>query len=222
MSAALFLLLSLLPAGPAAAGAFDELSLGVPGAAEVAVPAPPAPEALPETRAVAAVPACPANMRGDRATPCKAVTQKTTICSDGMKIDRAKVTAQEVRAGKFPKGELGKYKNPDLRRWALHQEGLGKSANWADGSHQSVLATGGANPFTTPYVVLPNRAWLGRKVTVCVSDTGACVEATALEVGPKTTFKDHAELSVGAMMELGLDAHPNEGTYYGEMTFLFH
>lgn len=210
--------LTLLPAA-ARAGAFDDLALPAAGLAAVDVPAPPPAE---EVRAPAALPACPKNMRGDASVPCLAVTPKTTVCSDGQKISAARVTDKDIKAGKYPAALLGKFKDPDLRAWAEHQKKLGKSDRWSDGSHQSVLAAGKISALTTPYVVLPNRAWLGRAVTVCVTATGACVEARALEVGPNSTFKDHAELSVRALMDLGLDAHPASGTYYGEMTFSFH
>lgn len=216
----IFLLL-LSGASLARAGAFDDLSLEAGG-----LQVPPAPDAahaepIPADRAAENMAACSPDLRGDSSVPCVITTPKTTVCSDGQKIDVSKVTAQDVKAGQFSKAELGQYKNADLRAWAEHQQRLGASARWADGSHQSVLATGKVNPMRTAYVVLPNRAWLGRQVKVCLKATGACVDAQALEVGPKTTFKTHSEVSVKVLMDLGLNAHPESGTYYGEMTFTF-
>jgi hypothetical protein len=209
--------LALLAPALARAGAFDELSSSLDLSAAAEVPAPAAAELV-----KAAEPAeCPKNMRGDASVPCFVRTPKTTVCSDGEKVSTAKVTPQEVKAGKYPAALSGKYKDEDLRAWAEHQTKLGRSARWTDGSHQSILATGKVNPFRTAYVVLPNRAWLGRKVTVCLAG-GACTEAEALEVGPNSSFRDHAEVSVKVLMDLGLDAHPDSGTYYGEMVFTFH
>lgn len=203
------------------AGALEQL-LPYSGAAAFDIPAPPAPEPEPEAGEKGAIPACPPSMTGPRSSPCVITTKKTTVCSDGMKIETARVTEADVRAGRFPRADLGKYKFKDLRAWAEHQARLGARSAWGDGSHQSILATGRVNPFQTAYVVLPNRSWLGRDVKVCVKATGACVQAKALEVGPKTTFRTHSELSVGALMKLGLNAHPNDGTYTGEITFTFY
>lgn len=214
-------LLALAPV-PACAGAFAELASS-PDFAALDIPAPAAPEMQAEAAGEkSSLPACPPDMKGDRSVSCVITTKKTTVCSDGQKIDTSKVTSREVNSGIFGRELLGQYKDRDLRNWALHQARLGGSAHWGDGSHQNILATGKANPLTARYVVLPNRGWLNRKATVCVTATKRCVEAEALEVGPSTTFRDHSEVSVAVLMALGLNAHPNSGTYYGEMTFTFH
>lgn len=206
----------------AGAGALDELSSSLSINASLDIPMPAAPERQPEAAAEkSALPACPSNMKGDRSMACSITTQKTTVCSDGQKIDASKITEKDVKAGLYGPEMLGQYKNADLRKWAQHQGRVGGSRRWSDGSHQSVLATGKVNALTANYVVLPNRSWLNRDVTVCISGTGRCVEAKALEVGPGSTFRDHSEVSVAVLMALGLNAHPNEGTYYGEMTFTF-
>lgn len=216
----LFTLILLCGASLARAGAFGDLAGS--GAEDLSLAqADLRIEAVPAEAKETALADCAPSMRGDRAVPCRITTKKTTVCSDGQKIDSSKVTGQDVKAGRFGKDELGRYKDPDLRAWAEHQKRVGGSARWGDGSHQSALATGKANPFRTAYVVLPNRAWLGRQVTVCLKATGTCVEAQALEVGPSTTFKTHSEVSLKVLMDLGLDAHPNSGTYNGEMTFTF-
>ena len=202
---ALLLLAGL--AVPAYPGAMDDLPGARTEAGPAAIPVPAVFMDLAGPSEKAAVPACPQNMRGDRNARCSIATRKTTVCSDGQRIDVSRVTEKDVKSGRFSRSELGIYKDLDLRSWA---------------SHQSMLATGRVNPITTPYVVLPNREWLGRDVTVCVKATGACVEARALEVGPRSTFRDHSELSVGALMALGLNAHPDSGTYNGEITFTFH
>lgn len=217
-----FFILAGLSASIASAGAFEEL----PDAGELpavsAVPAPTAVE-MPSVGGLKnAVPACLETMKGDRSGTCVIVTQKTTVCADGKKINTGRVTEKDVKAGKYDRSELGKYKDADLRAWSEYQKKLGKDGKWGDGSHQNILATGQVNPLQTAYVVLPNRAWLGRTVTVCAAATGLCTEAQALEVGPKTTFVDHSEVSVRTLMDLGLDANPNNGTHNGEITFTFH
>ncbi len=217
MKILLILSLTALPARPALAGAFEELA--GPGFAAAALEAPAAKAVSGEQEAM---PACPGSMKGDRSAPCVITTRKTTVCSDGQKIDASRVAKQDVKAGRFDGSELGRYKDPDLRAWAEHQRKLGKSDRWGDGSHQSMLASGKANPLTTAYVVLPNRQWLGRAVRVCLKGTKVCTEARALEVGPGSTFRDHSEISVRALMDLGLDAHPESGTYNGEIVFTFH
>ena len=217
---ALLLLAGL--AVPAYPGAMDDLPGARTEAGPAAIPVPAVFMDLAGPSEKAPVPACPQNMRGDRNARCSIATRKTTVCSDGQRIDVSRVTEKDVKSGRFSRSELGIYKDLDLRSWASHQKSVGGSSRWGDGSHQSMLATGRVNPITTPYVVLPNREWLGRDVTVCVKATGACVEARALEVGPRSTFRDHSELSVGALMALGLNAHPDSGTYNGEITFTFH
>lgn len=214
-------LIALAPA-LAGAGAFNELasSLEIDSASDI--PAPAVPEIQAEAAGESALPPCPPNMKGDQSAACVITTNKTTVCSDGQKINTSKITIKEVNSGLFARELLGQYKDPDLRNWALHQARLGGNSNWGDGSHQNALATGKANPLTTNYVVLPNRSWLNRKVSVCLTGTKRCVEAEALEVGPATTFRDHSEVSVAVLMALGLNAHPNSGTYNGEMTFIFH
>lgn len=207
----------------AGAGAFNELSSSLGMDPAIAIPAPAAPEILAEPAGEkSALPACPSNMKGDRSIACEITTKKTTVCSDGQKINTSRITGKEVNSGIYARELLGQYKDPDLRNWARHQEKIGGSGNWGDGSHQNALATGKANPLTTSYVVLPNRSWLNRKVSVCLTGTKRCVEAEALEVGPSTTFRDHSEVSVAVLMALGLNAHPNSGTYYGEIIFTFH
>lgn len=207
----------------ASAGAFSELASSLDADAAFDIPAPAAPEIQAEAAAEKiSLPACPPNMKGDRSVSCVITTAKTTVCSDGQKINTSKVTSKQVKSGVFGQELLGQYMDFDLRNWAQHQTRLGASRSWGDGSHQNMLATGKANPLTTNYVVLPNRSWLNRKVTVCITGTKRCTEAEALEVGPSTTFRDHSEVSVAVLMALGLNAHPNSGTYYGEMTFTFH
>lgn len=219
MKTFIFFLLTITGAAMARAGAFDELSLGRSGQDGLEVPAP----VLAEADGQRGVPAaCPAAMKGDVSYPCVITTGKTTVCADGKKISTARIDVKEVKTGKFSAADLGKYKDDGLREWAEHQEKLGKDNKWGDGSHQNMLATGTVDPLKTAYVVLPNRAWLGRSVTVCLAGTVNCVEARALEVGPKTTFQDHSEVSVRVLMDLGLDANPNNGTYTGQITFTFH
>lgn len=216
---------ALIASAPAlaGAGAFNELASSLNAAAAFDIPAPAAPEIQAEPAGEkSALPPCPPTMKGDRTAACVITTKKTTVCSDGQKINTSKVTGKEVNSGIYGRELLGQYKDPDLRYWARHQDKLGGSSNWGDGSHQNALATGKANPLTTNYVVLPSRSWLNRKVSVCLTGTKRCVEAEALEVGPSTTFRDHSEVSVAVLMALGLNAHPNSGTYYGEMTFTFH
>lgn len=208
---------AVLTATMAKAGAFDELSSSLgrgPDAPAVEMPA-----AAP---AKMFIDACPSNMKGDRTLPCVTTTPKTTVCADGKHINTARVTEKDVKAGKYGREELGLYKDPDLRAWAEYQRKLGRDPRWGDSAHQDMLATGIVNPLRTAYVVLPNRSWLGRAVTVCVEATGVCTEAQALEVGPATTFRDHSELSVRTLMNLGLDANPENGTYEGRVTFTFH
>lgn len=214
-------LISLSPV-LAVAGAFDELASSMDAGVSLDIPVPPAPE-LQEEKAVekSDLPACPSSMKGDRSVACVITTKKTTVCSDGQKIDTSKVTKKDIQAKTYGPEMMGHYKDSNMRKWAQHQANVGGSTSWGDGSHQSILATGRANALTTNYVVLPNRSWLHRQVTVCITGTKKCVEAQALEVGPSTTFKTHAEVSVAVLMALGLDAHPNDGTYYGEMTFTF-
>lgn len=222
MKTLFFFILAGFSASLANAGALDEL----PGAADIpAVTAVPAPTAVVMPLAADlknAVPACLETLKGDQSRSCVIVTQKTTVCADGKKIDTGRVTRKDVKAGRYDPSELGQYKDADLREWSEYQKKLGKDGKWGDGSHQNMLATGPANPLRTAYVVLPNRAWLGRTVTVCAAATGLCTEAQALEVGPKTTFSDHSEVSVRTLMNLGLDANPDNGTHEGEITFTFH
>jgi hypothetical protein len=213
------IILIAFPAASARAGAFDDLLGDKDLPAVAALPDPLPVEAA---RSADVKEACPAKMNGDASVPCFITTPKTTVCADGARISTARISAKDVKSGKFPASELGKYKDQDLREWAEYQKKLGKDGRWSDGSHQNSLATGKVDPLKTAYVVLPNRDWLGRGVTVCLTGTKVCTEAKALEVGPKSTFRDHSEISVRALMDLGLDANPDSGTYNGEVTFIFH
>jgi len=217
-----FLSLIAFFTGLARAGAFDELSITMSGPAMADIPVPLAPEAQSDDNSRGSVAACPQTMKGDASRSCIIATQKTTVCADGQKIRTEKVTEKDVKSGKYGRALLGKYKDEALREWAQYQAKLGKDSRWGDSSHQNILATGKVNPIETAYVVLPNRDWLGRTVTVCLKATGTCTEAQALEVGPKTTFRDHSEVSVRTLMNLGLDANPDNGTFSGEITFTFH
>jgi len=222
MKTFILIALALICAPRARAGAFDELLSGADGSEAAVVPAPAAAEPQLKAAAPSAIAPCPAGLKGDSSAACFIKTAKTTVCADGARISAARVTEKDVASGKFGRSDLGKYKDADLREWAEHQKKLGRDSRWGDGSHQNILATGKVNPIRTAYVVLPNRQWLGRAVTVCLASTGACTEAQALEVGPNSTFRDHSEVSVRTLMDLGLDANPDNGTYYGEMTFTFH
>ena len=135
---------------------------------------------------------------------CSITTSATNVCSDGMKIATA-VKNKE-------------YKDENLRKWAEYQRNLGKNTKWRDRSHQNITATGKLNPFETAYVVVPNehRELLHKTATVCVLETGKCISAEVREIGPA-----FGELSVGAMMQLGLDAHPWNGRYNGRISYTF-
>ncbi|MCX5786205.1 MAG: hypothetical protein NTX59_11010 [Elusimicrobia bacterium] len=135
---------------------------------------------------------------------CSITTSATNVCSDGMKI----VT-------EFKSSE---YIDENLKKWAEYQRNIGKSAKWRDPSHQNTTATGKVNPFQIAYVVVPGsqRKLLNKVAKVCVLATGKCITAEVREVGPA-----FGEISVGAMMQLGLDAHPWEGRYTGRISYTF-
>jgi hypothetical protein len=141
---------------------------------------------------------------------CAITTSKTNVCSDGMRIDTKKVKNKET--GKE------EYKDKNLKKWAEYQEKLGKNTKWKDKYHSNMTATGEVNSIETAYVVVPNskRKLLRKTAKVCVVATGKCINAQVLEIGPA-----FGELSVGAMMQLGLDSHPSYGRYDGEVSYSF-
>jgi len=143
---------------------------------------------------------------------CSITTEVTNVCSDGMKIDLQRKKSADAR-------KVSEYKDEDLRKWADYQGGLGQSAKWRDPNHQDTTATGQVNPFKTAYVVVPRnrRELLNKTAKVCVLATGKCISAEVREIGPA-----FGELSVGALMQLGLNAHPSTGQYPGRISYTFN
>jgi hypothetical protein len=113
----------------------------------------------------------------------------------------------------------GVYTAADLENWAYYQRSIGGNDKWRDPNHQATTATGAIDPLQVPYVVVPreHRELLHTSVRVCVQATGICINAETREIGPR-----FGELSVNAMMQLGLNAHPAEGQYRGNITYTFH
>ena len=177
------------------AAELTDISLSEIAAAEIPIPAPAA--AMVSEKAFDGQYLCYGNT-------CSITTSATNVCSDGMKIEATR--------------KSGEYKDENLKVWAEYQRNMGKSENWRDGSHQNTTATGKINPFQTAYVVVPrnHRELLYKTAKVCVVATGKCINAEVREIGPA-----FGEISVGAMMQLGLDAHPWEGRYNGRISYSF-
>ena len=143
---------------------------------------------------------------------CSIITAVTNVCSDGMKIDTQRKKSDAKSNG-------AEYKDETLRKWAEYQRGLGQNTKWRDPNHQNTTATGQVNPITTAYVVVPrnHRELLNKTAQVCVLETGKCVSAEVREIGPA-----FGEISVGAFMQLGLNAHPSDGQYAGRISYTFN
>ncbi len=195
----IFLTTAMLLAPLAHAADLNAIRLSDIKAMEMAVPAP-APAPAPDKASQTALDGhyfC-------YGSSCAITTGATNVCSDGMRI-----VTQANRSG---------YTDSDLSGWAVYQRGMGNSTRWSDPSHQNTTATGRVNPFQTAYVVVPrnHRELLHTIATVCVLDTGKCIKAEVLEIGPA-----FGEISVGAMMQLGLNAHPANGRYEGRISYTF-
>jgi hypothetical protein len=108
-----FIILAGFSASMAHAGVYHELPGNVDSSA---IPAPSAVEMPRSGGSGGVIAACPRTMTGDASIPCFIATRKTTVCADGQKINTARVTAKDVKSGKYGSGELGKYKNKDLLR----------------------------------------------------------------------------------------------------------
>jgi hypothetical protein len=133
----------------------------------------------------------------EKAAPFYAITtSQTNICSDGKSLTKTE-------------------KQP----WVDYQKKNGFSSVWNDPWHQNETATGKVNAIEVPYVVVPkkHRELLNTKADVCLVATGKCVSAKVLEIGPA-----FGEVSVAVMMKLGLNAHPETGRYYGNITYKFY
>jgi hypothetical protein len=145
-----------------------------------------------------------------RTGTCYITTRVTNVCSDGKHFDTQKT---ENRSTGKPE-----YKDKSLKKWADYQRSIGKDTKWKDRDHQDAIATGHVDSIQTAYVVVPaaHRELLHSNVNVCVAATGKCITAKALEIGPA-----FGELSVGAMMKLGLNSHPSSGQYTGRITYTF-
>ena len=143
---------------------------------------------------------------------CSIITSVTNVCSDGMKIDLQRKKSDDNR-------KSGEYKDESLQKWAEYQSKNGLNSKWRDPYHQNTTATGKVNPIETAYVVVPRnrRELLNTTAKVCVLATGKCINAEVREIGPA-----FGEISVGAMMQLGLNAHPAYGQYPGRISYTFN
>ncbi len=142
---------------------------------------------------------------------CSITTAVTNVCSDGIKIDTWRKKTDD-------KKNDAEYKDETLRKWAGYQRGIGQNAKWRDPNHQDTTATGQVNPITTAYAVVPrnHRELLNTTAKVCVLATGKCITAEVRKIGPA-----FGEISVGAFMQLGLNAHPSDGQYTGRISYTF-
>lgn len=142
---------------------------------------------------------------------CYITTEKTNVCSDGKKYDTSKKYNSET--GRY------EYKDKSLKKWAEYQRNLGENDEWSDPDHQNITATGNVDAIEVAYVVVPNthRHLLRKKAKVCITESMKCIDATVMEIGPA-----FGEISVGAMMKLGLNAHPAYGQYRGRITYIFY
>lgn len=126
-------------------------------------------------------------------------TDVTNVCSDGMSEAAMQDDINNI--------------------WKPYQRSIGKSDRWYDDTHQDETASGTVNPIRVAYVVVPVSEFPRLKntsVKIRVHATGKEIIGKTLECGPA-----YGELSVGAMMQLGLDSHPQEGQYRGKVTYTF-
>lgn len=203
MKLSIFLSAAMLLASSVYADEFADISVSAIRASAVSVPAP---KPVAGAEAMTALDNQYLCYNGN----CAITTSVTNVCSDGKHFNTKKKQNKGMGSDE--------YKDESLNKWAEYQRNTGASADWRDPNHQDITATGEVDAIQVAYVVVPrNHSELLRKATkVCVVATGKCINAEVREIGPA-----FGELSVGALMQLGLNAHPASGQYNGQISYIF-